>query len=265
MDPKKWINVSHEADVSLDSEVIQTYEENMGREGYAIEAGDKLPPYGHWFISMKKNQPEDKLNIPASHNLYWYSGKILFESPLILGDNCTQKLQIRKVEKMDGTDTSHLITVGHKLVSAGKPAIDEEQILLLTDQIEPHKMVRRIHFDPDWKQDVKPEMIASIRAMSSKFFENPVIDLFTKTGKDQGQSLDTGGSPAMILLMESFNNNFESRVIDRISYKSFSYSFEDELSIAGQDSDSFVTSLRIINSKNQVLYSADIRWSYSWS
>lgn len=264
MDPKKWINISHETDLGLDPEIIQGFEENMGRDAYAMEPGSKLPPYGHWFFNTEKSQNKNELSLPDSHNLYWHSGKVLFEKSLILGNNCSKKLRIRNVEKIDGTDSSYLITTEYRLVSAGSFAVDEEQILLLTDQIEPHEKIRRINFDPDWNQDVQPGMIESIRAMKSTFFENPVADMFTQAETREKKAIRTGGSPGLILLIESFLSNFESRAIDRITYRSFGYSFDGVISIAGQDSDAFVTSLRIINSKRQVLYSADIRWSYSW-
>lgn len=266
MDPKEWVGKSQESEFLLDHNIIQHVEGKMGRDGVIIEKGDELNRYGHWFYTFEDNQLLGDLSGPGfeNHSFYWHSGRIEYISSLILGTRYTRTVQIRDVKKTGGENSGFLVTLGIRIRSGRKNAIEEEQTILFTDNIDEHQNLRRIDLEPDWIQEVKLEEINTFLNLDSRMFGNPVTDALTKTNHKPADGLEVHGSASLILLLESFMYHFESRKIDRLTYKLHAYSDEGQLSIAGRDTDAFVTSMRLINSRRQVLCSLEIRWSYNW-
>lgn len=158
---------------------------------------------------------------------------------------------------------SWLITLDHQITANDKVAIREQQKLLLTDAIKEHEAPRRLHFDPDWQHD-NPELLNPVRKLDSGLAGRTVSD-FLSPGTTSGDPVIIQGSTALILLLDLFQFHFESRDAEEVSYQSHSYLPETDVLIAGEDSDSFITSLRMVNTRKQVLFGADIRWKYSWN
>lgn len=264
MDPKKWIGKSVSSDFIPGQEIIQKVDEKLGRDRYVIEKGDELNLYSHWFFTDENSRIFDELSDfeNKNYNLYWHSGRIEYKNYLILGDNYTKTVQVRDVTE-NHDDSSYLITLGIKIRSGNRLVLEEEQVLLFCKEIEQHQDLRRIDFDPDWSQEVPLEEINALSNLSGAFFGFPVSDLLNQKQNHQN-NMKVQGSRGLILLLESFIYHFESRHTDRFTYKIHNFSNEGRLSIAGRDSDAFVTSLRLINSRRQVLGSVDIRWSYNW-
>jgi hydroxyacyl-ACP dehydratase HTD2-like protein with hotdog domain len=266
MDPKKWVGKSKESEFLLDPDIIQRVEGKLGRDGILIEKGDELKRYGHWFYTFEDNLFLDDLSGPEFENysFYWHAGRIEYASSLILGNTYNRTVQIRDVKNIGGEEAGILITLGIKIRSGRKIAIEEEQTILFTDNIEEHQNLRRIGFEPDWIQEVNPEKINTLLNLNSRMFGNPVTDALTKANNKPVNGLEVQGSASMILLLDSFMYHFESRKVDRLTYKLHAYTDEEQLSIAGRDTDAFVTSMRLINSRRQVLCSLEVRWSYNW-
>jgi len=266
MDPKEWVGKSNESEFLLDHKIIQHVEGKMGRGSFIIEKGDKLNLYGHWFFAS-----DDKLffnDLSSSdlekYSFFWHSGRIEYLNSLILGSRYTRTLQIRDVKEIGEESSAFLVTMGIKIRSGRKTAVEEEQTILLSKNIDEHQNLRRIQFEPDWIQEVKLEEINNLLNLNGRMFGNPVSDALTQKNQESANSLDVQGSTSLILLLESFMYHFKSRKADRLTYQLHAYSNEGQLSIAGRDTDSFDTSLRLINSRRQVFCSLEIRWSYNW-
>ncbi len=266
MEPKEWVGKSNESEFLLDQNIMQHIEDKMGRDGFIIEKGDELNRYGHWFYTIDDKQFLDDLSGPGfeNHSFYWHSGRIEYASSLILGNKYKRTVQIRDVKKIGEEDSGFLITLGIKIRFGRKIAVEEEQTILFTEHIDGHQNLRRIDFEPDWSQEVKLEEINTLLNLNGRMFGNPVTDVLIKTNHKPKNGLEMQGPASLILLFESFMYHFESRNIDRLTYKLHAYSGEGQLSIAGRDTDAFVTSLRLINSRRQVLCSLEVRWSYNW-
>lgn len=265
MDPKKWVGKSTKTDFIPGQEIIQQVEEKLGRGRYVVEKGDELNLYGHWFFSHDDSLIVDELTDSENedYKFYWHSGRIEYNKYLVLGSIFSRTVQVRDVQEYDDEHSSYLITLEIRIRSGNKVILEEEQVLILCKSIESYQDLRRINFEPDWSQKVKLEEINGLANLHGSIVGYPVTDPLNHVN-DHQNTIQVHGSKSLILLLESFMYHFESRKTDRFSYKIHTFSNEGQLSIAGKDTDAFVTSLRLVNSRRQVLASVDIRWSYNW-
>jgi len=270
MNVKEWIEKTIETECTLNPENLQSYEEDLQKEGYITETGDQLPVFGHWFCisDYKDRSEEDFFFIPENRNVYWKSGSIKINESLKAGNTCKLDLKIKKADFIHDTDQSLLVSLSQKISDGRVVAIEEEIQFLITDDFRKHEKTHRINFDPDWEVEVKQNKLNSIHRLRPVFHGIPANDLLSSSASEVQHSkqnqLNLQGSPAALLLIESFSRNFESRVIQSLKYQSFSFHSEEPLTIASRDSDTYQTSMRLINSRRQVLFSAEIQWNYSW-
>jgi hydroxyacyl-ACP dehydratase HTD2-like protein with hotdog domain len=266
MDPKQWTGKSVESEVFLDPAVIQRGRDDIRKERLAIESGDTLNLYDHWLFPAGTLPFQDELSelVQESYSITWKSGRIDYRKPLHAGDTYNRTVQVQKVDEIQGEMTSYLVRTGIKIRQGHDLLLEEEQDLLLTKNLEQHHDLRRINFEGDWKLNVDSDERKITGSLQSTFFGHPVSDSVALTGQKDDSGITIQGSPSVILLMRSFTEHFESRKADRLSYAIHGISEENELVISGKDTDAFVTSLRLINSKRQVLVGLDVRWSYNW-
>jgi hypothetical protein len=245
---------------------IQNTRDHISENGPAVEKGDQLNLYEHWLFLCESSQIGDAFSeaIDESYTISWQSGRINYRKPLTAGDTYKRMIQIQKVEEIEGESPVYLISFGIKIRSSFALIHEEEQDILLTRNPEKHEDLRRINFDGDWKLNVKPEELSGVSQFNSELCGHSVLDSIETSDDADKAAIPLQGSPAVTLLMNSFTENFESRTVDRLSSTIHGTSDGENLMISGKDTDAFVTSLRLINSKRQVLVSLDIRWSYDW-
>ncbi len=264
MNPSTSEKHSFELHYSLDADRVQSFEEMLGREGYSIEPGDKLAPCRHWLIRPESEELKKIFsNLKAPGTLYWSSGSISFENPVYLGDSCKESVSLNISSEDGRKDGTQVIQVERLITCRGKPAIRESQTILRSENAADLEKPRKIEFSPDWEQKVESDQLKTFRQLRGSMAGADVFD-FLSQENISNDALTVYGSPALLLLLESFDYHFSSRIVDRVHYQAHSFSPDTEISIAGEDSDAFVTSLRIVNSRRKVLFGADIRWSYNW-
>ncbi len=265
MKPDEWIGKSFNTELTLDYKIARDFEVKMGRDSFAIEAGDKLAACGHWLFPASTDV-ENSLNIPDKYQLFWKEGQIVIKNRPKLGDSCLVKTTIRDVSQIEATDgtAGYRIDLAQLIQSERKIAIDEQISLLLAEDIAPFEQIRRVPFEPEWTQEATKEQLDKLQLFAGSIFGHEVVDILTRTEHREKKVMRIQGPPAATLLIESFSYHFGSRSIDRISYKAHGFTTNGKVIVAGRDSDAFVTSMVLMNENRQVLFSADIRWSYNW-
>lgn len=269
MNPEEWIGKSFNIEKKLSPEPYQSFNECMGRTDAAVEEGGSLPPYGHWFYFTEGESGRSFLPSIQNGNYFWREGTLELESALRVGDHCQMNVQLTDFQKVPENQDSFIIHLNQNFRSNGKRIASEEHQILFEapDHESDRNDIRKISFDPDWIQKVDSNQTDSLKKLSSQLAGQSIADLFAET-RDSGPDQDTitlGGPPALVLLLDAFDYHFDSRAASRISYKASALTpAEGPLQIAGRDSDSYVTDLYLLNSNNQVLFSAGIRWSSTW-
>jgi hydroxyacyl-ACP dehydratase HTD2-like protein with hotdog domain len=266
MDPKEWKGKSVESELIIDPETIQNTRDRTNKGGQAVEKGDQLKLYEHWLYPAESSPVGNDLSeaIDEEYSISWRSGRIEYRKPLIIGEPYKRIVQVQKADELMGDSSVYLVSFGIKIRSAYSLIYEEEQEILLTKKPDNHEDLRRINFDGDWKLGVKPEELSKISTFKSNLLGHSVRDSITASG-DQGESdIPLQGPPSVTLLMNSFTEHFESRKADRLTYTIHGTTDDENLMISGKDTDAFVTSLRLINSKRQVVVGLDVRWSYDW-
>ncbi|MGF1669915.1 MAG: hypothetical protein ACFCU6_05675 [Balneolaceae bacterium] len=266
MDFKKWAGRSVDSEFILDPELIRTFEEKMNRNSYMVEKGDDLTPFGHWLYIEKNNEKSFEVLCPGAENqsVYWYSGKIEVNEYLKIGDTYKSYLKVISTEAENDESLPVKVKIHKRINTGNKMAIEEEQVLLISDNTENQETKRRIDFSPDWELEISSEQMESVKSLSPSFLGHPVTDMLNLKKNKKDDQLCIQGSSLAVLVFESFNYHFESRKIESFEYRTLAFGFEGELFIACRDTDAYQSSMRIINQRRQVLFSAEIKWSYSW-
>lgn len=266
MDPKEWKGKSVESELIVDPATIQNNRDFTNKTGPAVEKGDQLNLYEHWLYPAESSPVGDELSeaINQGYSISWRSGRIDYRKPLTIGESYKRIVQVQKADAIEGDSSVYLVSFGIKIRTEYSLICEEEQDILLTKEPEKHEDLRRINFDGDWKLDVKPEELSKISKFKSNLLGYPVLDSISPAGERGEPNIPLQGSPSVTLLMNSFTEHFESRKADRLTYTIHGTTDDENLTISGKDTDAFVTSLRLINSKRQVVVGLDVRWSYDW-
>lgn len=268
MDFKRWLGKSTETEFILDPETFRLYEKNMDSENFPADEGDPLPPFGHWLYIADQQSDifSDIFTGLEDHSIYWNSGKISMKNALKIGEKCKYILKIKDIDSIEDTDSSFLISFTQKVLSGKITAVEEEFQILVTENSGEHESKHRINFDPDWELEIMEEQAKKYHKLNSQIFGYPAADILSRFSDQKRRSTNhkIQGPPGMVLLLESFSENFESRKIESMEYKSFAFESDDLLKIASRDTDAYQTSMRLINSQRQVLFSVEIQWNYAW-
>lgn len=268
MDFKEWIGATEETEFTLDPELFRSYQEEMERDGFLTDEGDPLPPFAHWFyLADQNNEPFAKmLQESEDLNIFWRSGKLSVNSALVAGQHCKSVLKIRDIDSIDEDGHSALITLHQRVLAGRSAAIEEELKVLVTENSEEPQKRRRINFDPDWELEIDQNRAKKYLTLEPGIFGRTVSGLLS--GLDNSEKKSPGrkirGLPGMVLLLESFSENFESRKIESFDYKSFPVETIDSLTVACRDTDTYQTSMRLIDSHRRVIFSTEIQWNYAW-
>lgn len=268
MNFKEWIGKSAEKEFTLDPELFRSYEDLRGSDGFLTDEGDPLPPFGHWlYIANQENGSfTDIFKEAADLNIYLKSGKMYVNSLLILGQDCKSILEIKDIDSIDEGGQSVLISLHQRVFTGRSAAIEEELQVLLSDNPGDQQKKHRIDFDPDWELEIDQERAKKYLNLEPRIFGRSVPDILSGLGKQEKRSPERRiqGPPGMVLLLDTFSENFESRKVESFDYKSYGVETVDSLTIACRDTDTYQTSMRLIDSRKRVLFSTEIQWNYAW-
>jgi len=268
MDFKEWIGKSAETEFTLNPEPFRSYQEEMERDGFLTDEGDPLPPFGHWLYiaNQESGSFTDIFKESGDLNIYWKSGKISVNSPLVVGLDCKSVLKIKDIESINEESQSVLITLRQSVFAGRSAAIEEELQVVVADNSGNQQKRHRIDFDPDWELEIDQNRAEKYLTLEPRIFGRPAPDILSGLGEQEKQSAGhrIQGPPGMILLLETFSENFGSRKIESLNYRSYGVENVDSLTIACRDTDTYQTSMRLINSRRQVFFSTEIQWNYAW-
>ncbi|HMB98264.1 MAG TPA: hypothetical protein VKM36_07260 [Balneolaceae bacterium] len=268
MDFKEWIGKSSEMEFTLNPETFRSYQEQMDTDGSFTDEGDLLPPFGYWFYVADQDNGSfnDIFKDSGDLNIYWRSGKISVNTPLVVGRDCKSVLKIKDVESLSEEDQSFLITLSQRVLTGRSAAIEEELQVVAAGNSGNQQKRHRIDFDPDWELEIDQNRAEKYLTLEPRIFGRPAPDILSGLGEQEKQSAGPSiqGPPGMILLLETFSENFGSRKIESLNYRSYGVENVDSLTIACRDTDTYQTSMRLINSRRQVFFSTEIQWNYAW-
>lgn len=268
MDFKEWIGKSAETEFTLNPELYRSFQKDLEIDGFLTDEGDPLPPFGHWLYLADQEYESftDMFKELEDLNISWRSGKISVNTPLVAGRDCKSILKIKDIDPVGEEGQSVLISLSQRVFSGRSVAIEEELQILVTDNSVDQQKRHRLDFDPDWVLEIDRDRVKKYLTLDPMIFGRPASDILSGLGKEKKESPEHNiqGPPGMVLLLESFSENFESRKIESFDYNSYGIETIDSLTIACRDTDTYETSMRLINSRRQVLFSTEIQWNYAW-
>lgn len=281
MNIDEWIGKTMDRSDSMAPEQLQRFEALMNRNPLAVTSGTHLPPCAHWcYFTPVEMQSELGVDGHARKGGFlppvelpkrmWAGGKIIFKKPLLAGTPAEKKSTIIAINEKEGSSGKLcFVTVRHQVSSKGALAIDEEQQIVYREESEEGAHPIRtnpLDIDPDWKISVKPDTIQLFRFSALTFNSHRIHYDQDYVKKMEGFPNIVVHAPyLLVLLLDSFKNKDDGRVIEDVKYRADGPVYLDEqITIYGKSADNHRSELRVTGPEGNLAMSASVNWIYSW-
>lgn len=210
-----WIGCVEERQDRLDPARSNALLAAIGRE-LGLSAGDPLPELHHWLHFWDPKMPDQTgpdghpkkggflPPIPLPRRM-WAGGRLIFRTPLVLGEEVRRVSTILSIEEKSGrSGTLMFVTVGHQLFAGDRLAIEEEQDLVYR---EPAEVAGTAASVPDGPEEegalayVDPDAVLLFRYSALTLNSHRIhYDLPYATGEEHYQGLVVQGPLQATLL-----------------------------------------------------------------
>jgi 3-methylfumaryl-CoA hydratase len=278
----EWIGKSKDQNDSMAPEQLQRYEAMLDRDPGSVTAGTELPPCSHWiyFTGTEKHSeltengyPKPGIFLPNIElpRRMWAGGSIQFKKPLKTGSPADKKSTIIKIDEKEGASGKLcFVTIRHQISSYGNVAIDEEQQLVFRESSEEgaHPVrTKPIDIDYDWKKTRKPDSIQLFQFSALTFNSHRIHYDYPYATREEGYpNLPVHAPFLLMLMMDSFKNKTDGKVIEDIQYRAEGPMYlGEEITITCKNVDNAKAEMRAVGPDNKIALSATIKWVYSWN
>lgn len=256
---RRWIGKTEELRDQATAAPIACLAATLDRDDAEPEPGDAVPPGGHWLYFLPRTRQSDLDRngharkggflppVPLERRM-WAGGRIVFKSPLRIGDAIHRRSEIADVSLRDGGSGQLVfVLVKHTVSGPDGVAIEEEHDIVYRGPAAPGAAEAAAKTaapaDPPWRRQVTPDIVLLFR-YSALIFNAHRIHY------DKAFAMEEEGYPGLVvhgpliatLLADLLARERPEARISRINFRAVRPLFADrEMTLAGKPSDTGFT------------------------
>jgi len=249
---RRWIGKTEDAQDQATAAPIACLAATLDRDDAEPEPGDAVPPGGHWLYFLPRTRQSDLDRngharkggflppVPLERRM-WAGGRIVFKSPLRIGDAIHRRSEIADVSLRDGGSGQLVfVLVKHAVSGPDGVAIEEEHDIVYRGAPAPGvyrgpaapgaagaAAKTAAPADPPWRRQVTPDIVLLFRYSALIFNGHRIhFDRDYVTKEEGYPGLIVHGPLIATLLMDLCRRQAPEKAMTRFAYRARSPLFE---------------------------------------